>query len=530
MGFVIDKQIVRNFINLALPKVNLMRYYSLEEALAQSGPVQQLILSSQDLKRIPAAIWQKLPDIEVLDLSHNQIKQIPAGLEQLKQLQQLRLNDNRVTQIKADLAQMPKLRHLDLSKNRLRSLPLFPDRLEIIDLSKNKLKAFPVSSYPASMLLHLNLSGNKIELIDPLVAAYPKLQFLDLSDCKLRHLPDLPIRLYALNIAKNQLKGLPPNWQQLERLQRFDLSRTSISLQLNDLNDCKDLAYLDVRQNPTQWTGVEALLRKLPQLSHSYGGFTAKIQKLLDRFLVAVPSEASSANRAAYWQLWQGFAAANVPDKVLWSCLTPTLDPMIQMGAYYEMCRRHTAKYGYLLGRKWWIAGTTVSLRTKLTERLLKQRVEVVYEPSQASGIILGHLFDDQLSAVADQHLSHLNGLPILEEVRLIHWLDRREGRYFTGTRDQNTLANVERMLLARDQATFQLGIQYMRIHGTPPSLLPILLKKWQQSTISQREKWADIFLPYLPGSLKIALAQDKPLPQKPSRRGAEGALWKLMQ
>jgi hypothetical protein len=507
-----------------------MQFYSLEEALEQPAAVRQLILSRQNWKRIPAEIWQQLPHLESLDLRHNQIKQIPAGLEQLQQLQQLRLADNRITQVQADLAQLPKLKHLDLSQNRLRKLPLFPDSLEILDLSDNKLKAFPISSYPATSLLHLNLANNKIGLIDTLAVAYPNLQFINLSACKLRYLPALPTKLYALNISKNQVTALPPNWQQIDRLQRLDLARTPLNLRLSDLNNCSALAYLDVRQNPTQWTGVEALLRKLPQLSHAYGGFTAKTQQLLSRFLSAIPPVENAAKRAAYWQLWQGFAAANVADKVLWSCLHPGLDPMIQIGAYYELCRRHTAKYGYLLGRKWWIAGTTASLRSELVKRLNKQKVTVVNTPAQATGIILGHLFDDQLSTQADTQLPRLASLPIIDEAKLMPWLDRREGRYFTGTRDRNALANIERMLLASDQATFQLGILYMRQHGTPASLLPILMKKWQKSSITQREQWADIFLPYLPGSINIALAQDRPLPQQPSRRGAEGALWKLMR
>lgn len=505
-----------------------MQYHSLEEALAHPATVKKLVLAGHDLKRVPAIIWQKMPQLEQLDLSYNQIKQLPAGLGKLTQLRKLCLSHNRITQIKADLDELTQLKHLDLSHNRLRKLPFLPDSLENLDLSHNKLNDFPISSYPAKRLLHLNLSNNKLQSIGNFAFAFPDLQYLKLNRCKLIRLPDLPNRLYALDISHNPLEALPPNWRSLQQLQRMELKRTPLLLGLNDFSHCSKLTYLDIRQNPSHWTGVEALLIKLPKLRFSFGGLSAKIQGKLEIFLDTIPESAKGEQRAAYWQLWQGFAAVNITDKVLWSCLQTGMPTMLQIGAYYELVRRHPARYGHLLGRKWWIVGTLANLKSSLAQRLSAQGVQLSPSLAAANGIILGHLYATEVI----ESLSNLlekPARPIFDELQIVQWLDRREKRYLTQTRDRNDIANLERMLLAKDKATFQLGVQLMRAQGTPLSLRPLLLKRWLDNSAAERENWEDILIPYLPGSLKIALEQEEPLPSKPSRRGAEGQLWKIL-
>jgi hypothetical protein len=85
-------------------------------------------------------------------------------------------------------------------------------------------------------------------------------------------------------------------------------------------------------------------------------------------------------------------------------------------------------------------------------------------------------------------------------------------------------------MLRAPDSGTFQLGIQLLRSQGTPDELISVLLKRWLATSPAARASWEDVLLPYLPGSLNIALAQRERMLTFPTRRGKVAAWWKLMQ
>ena len=97
-----------------------MHANSLAEALAHPLEIRHLVLSGQDLERVPPKVWKKLPNLESLDLSHNRIKKLPAGLAELTQLRSLQLSFNRITRVEDDFFGLfPLLKHLDLRNNRL---------------------------------------------------------------------------------------------------------------------------------------------------------------------------------------------------------------------------------------------------------------------------------------------------------------------------------------------------------------------------------------------------------------------------
>lgn len=501
-----------------------MHANSLAEALDNSSQVRHLVLSGQDLDRVPAKVWKQLPELESLDLSHNRIKKLPAGLAQLTKLRSLQLSFNRINRIEEDFFGLfPLLKHLDLRHNRLRQLHMISLSLESLEVSENKLKGIAPLQLHCPELLHLNLANNKLEEFTVQAENLGSLQYLNLGYNRLQKLPGLPVSLYALVVNNNRLKGLPPNWNKLLRLQRLEMGNNPIQIALTDLAKHSQLSYLDVRRTPTHWPGVQPLLLKLPQLRHLYGGLSRKLQNQLSSFLTEVPPIEEAAQRMLCFRLWQGFAAGQVAPAMLWSCLNAKLHPLIQQGAHYELLRKYPARTGQLRSRTWWLCGSMAYNMEEVKNRLQTAGVTWTDDPSAATGVLLGH----QFSEIAGQPNAEL---PVMDERQLIHWLDRREKRYLSQTRDRVQLANLERMLRAPDEGTFQLGIQLLRSQGTPDEMISVLLERWLQSTVATRSEWEDTLLPYLPGSLNIALAQQERMLRLPTRRGKVGAWWKQLE
>ena len=261
---------------------------------------------------------------------------------------------------------------------------------------------------------------------------------------------------------------------------------------------------------------------KLPQLRHLYGGLSRKLQDQLSGFLAELPPAMEASQRALCFRLWQGFAAGQVEAGSLWSCLNANLHPLIQLGAHCELLEKYPARDGQLLSRSWWLCGAMASDTRLLKKRLAAAGIRWTDDPAKATGVLLGHQFSTQAQQAGP--------VPVMEERQLVQWLDRKEQRYLTQTRDRVQLANLERMLRAPDQATFLLGIQLLRSQGTPDELIATLLQRWLGASPAERAAWEDVLLPYLPGSLNIALAHRERMLTLPSRRGKVGVWWKMIQ
>ncbi|MFH1286807.1 MAG: leucine-rich repeat domain-containing protein [Candidatus Magasanikbacteria bacterium] len=101
---------------------------SLNDTAETDGDVEianslKLDLSNQELKEIPADVF-KNKKLEELDLSGNEIGgAIPAEINKLKNLKVLDLSDNIMTGVPAEVGQLEDLELLDLSNNGITGLP-----------------------------------------------------------------------------------------------------------------------------------------------------------------------------------------------------------------------------------------------------------------------------------------------------------------------------------------------------------------------------------------------------------------------
>lgn len=94
----------------------------LPESISQLTHLQTLFLYGNQLTSLPESIGQ-LTKLKALSLNNNQLTLLPESIGQLTQLQLLRLNNNQLTSLPESIGQLTQLRTLSLIGNQLASLP-----------------------------------------------------------------------------------------------------------------------------------------------------------------------------------------------------------------------------------------------------------------------------------------------------------------------------------------------------------------------------------------------------------------------
>lgn len=103
--------------------------------------IYHLDLSDQELKEIPKEIFQ-LNNLINLELWRNSIKSIPAEIKNLKNLEKLIISQNNLTEIPKEILSLENLYELNLRYNSIRNLPeeiKNLKNLKILDLRENPL-------------------------------------------------------------------------------------------------------------------------------------------------------------------------------------------------------------------------------------------------------------------------------------------------------------------------------------------------------------------------------------------------------
>ncbi|KAL7731678.1 hypothetical protein ACLKA6_000967 [Drosophila palustris] len=195
---------------------NLIRRIHPESLLQASGSgVEAVHIYNNEIGHVETlrALLDALPTLRFLDMSNNQLSELPYGaLRGHGTLEQLHLNNNQLRLIERDaLMAMPALRELRMRNNSLSSeLPL------------------PFWNLPG--LKGLDLAQNQFVRVDAqLLAGLPSLRRLDLSENGLTELAVNSFRhnslLETLNISSNELSHLHPGTlMHLERLFEVDAS------------------------------------------------------------------------------------------------------------------------------------------------------------------------------------------------------------------------------------------------------------------------------------------------------------------
>ncbi|CAM9618925.1 unnamed protein product [Scytosiphon promiscuus] len=243
---------------------------SLQQLLKQARASGSLNLTSRGLEEVPGQVFNLLADgvdaadgekfweaceLQRLDLSFNQITQLPSGVSNLALLVSLKLRKNLLSAVPPELFSLESLSLLDLTGNAIRELP-----------------EYELGS--AAALKGLLLSGNQLSRLPSSVGDLEALETLELSDNTLRSLPESIgrlKRLATLTVSNNGLTGLPVSLGGLRSVKLLDLSRNGIeSVPSAALTRLGALTSLDMREN--KLTEVPAL-PKSDRLAQVFLGF-----------------------------------------------------------------------------------------------------------------------------------------------------------------------------------------------------------------------------------------------------------------
>ncbi len=115
------------------------------------GERDELDFNDFGLTALPAELfqWDFMKKVKKIDLSHNQLTELPPGIDKLEELTELDLSHNQLAKLRPEIFDTPKLEELNLSYNALKwlteegepkKLAGEPKRLKKLDLSHNNMQ------------------------------------------------------------------------------------------------------------------------------------------------------------------------------------------------------------------------------------------------------------------------------------------------------------------------------------------------------------------------------------------------------
>ncbi|KAL5994509.1 hypothetical protein ACLOJK_024562 [Asimina triloba] len=175
-------------------KVDLSRneIHELPNLLSSCSSLQALILSGNKIKEWPGAVLASLANLLCLKIDNNPLAQIPPnGFEGLSKLQILDLSGCAASLPEpSGLSCLPQLQELHLRRVQLQEIPSDIPRLlqlRILDLSQNSLVFAPKELKNLTSLIELDLSDNNMTALPPeLGLLEPNLQVLKVDGNPLR--------------------------------------------------------------------------------------------------------------------------------------------------------------------------------------------------------------------------------------------------------------------------------------------------------------------------------------------------------
>jgi internalin A len=237
----------------------------------------ELDLSGQEITELPPEVGL-LTNLQQLDLSFNQLTTVVPGISQLVGLQTLNFRDNLLAALPLEITRLTRLQTLDFTSNSLTTLPpeiglltnlqslkvslnqllsLPPEigqlgNLQIIDLSINQLGTIPAGIGRLTDLQTLDISRNELTILPIEIGHLASLQAFDLHSNWLTAVPSEIghlTHLTSLNLSENQLRALPPEISQLINLTSLNLSHNRLTTVPPEIGQLSNLQHLRLHSN-----------------------------------------------------------------------------------------------------------------------------------------------------------------------------------------------------------------------------------------------------------------------------------------
>ena len=174
-----------------LPHLLLLRLHTLAQLRAGQLAGSTRLDLAAGLTEFPPEIFDLADSLEILNLSGNALRSLPAELPRLHRLQVIFCSDNQFTELPAVLGACPGLTMIGFKANKIRTVPpaALPPRLRWLILTDNELAELPEAIGDCPDLQKLMLAGNRLHQLPPALARCQRLELLRLAANQLTELP-----------------------------------------------------------------------------------------------------------------------------------------------------------------------------------------------------------------------------------------------------------------------------------------------------------------------------------------------------
>jgi tRNA A-37 threonylcarbamoyl transferase component Bud32 len=155
---------------------------------------------SEDLTEFPLEILDLADSLEILDLSGNQLSELPEELSQLINLRIIFASNNLFTHLPDVLGTLPELEMVGFKTNQIKTVSeqSLPAQLRWLILTDNAIEVLPPSLGERPRLQKLALAGNKIRVLPESMENLSNLELVRLSANQLTEFPEFLIKLPKL--------------------------------------------------------------------------------------------------------------------------------------------------------------------------------------------------------------------------------------------------------------------------------------------------------------------------------------------
>ena len=145
------------------------------------------------LTEFPLEILDLAETLEILDLSGNNLSELPDRISELSKLKIIFFAKNKFTEFPKVLKHFPVLNMIGFKSNQIHRVPenAFPPKLNWLILTDNKIETLPQSIGEVTLLQKCALAGNKLKELP-----------VEMANCK---------NLELLRVSANELQTIP-NW------------------------------------------------------------------------------------------------------------------------------------------------------------------------------------------------------------------------------------------------------------------------------------------------------------------------------
>jgi Leucine-rich repeat (LRR) protein len=216
--------------------------------------VMELDISLNNLKEIPLKVF-KLTTLQILNCFNNNLIKIPNEIGRLINLQNFICSENSLIMLPNEIGQLINLQIFYCNNNQLKYLPNKIEQLinlQIFDCSYNQLTNLPNKIGQLINLQEFNCSSNQLTNLPKEIGQLINLRELNCFNNQLTNLPNeigQLKNLRKLNCLHNQLTNLPNEIEQLINLHKLDCSYNQMTNLPNEIGQLINLKYFYCSNN-----------------------------------------------------------------------------------------------------------------------------------------------------------------------------------------------------------------------------------------------------------------------------------------